>query len=77
MLGTLIILLQEESERICGTALPEEMCRKILIEQGGQAVADGGGVEKGQGATGSPRDDVGFELRSAAAARFSRPFGGG
>ena len=35
MLGTLIILLQEESERICGTALPEEMCRKILIEQGG------------------------------------------
>lgn len=35
MLGTLIFLLQEESERICCKALPPEMCRKILIEQGG------------------------------------------
>jgi len=35
MFDTLISLLQEESERICGRALPPEMCRKILFEQGG------------------------------------------
>lgn len=31
MLDTLIHLLQEESERVCGTALPTEICRIILI----------------------------------------------
>jgi len=35
MLDTLIFLLQEESERICGKALPPEMCRKILLKSGG------------------------------------------
>jgi len=35
MLNTLITLLQEVSEAGCGTALPPELCRKILIEQGG------------------------------------------
>jgi len=35
MLDTLITLLQEESKRIAGKALPTEICRKILIEQGG------------------------------------------
>ena len=31
MLDTLIHLLQEVSERVCGTALPTEICRIILI----------------------------------------------
>ena len=35
MLDTLIFLLQEESERLTGKVLPVELCRKILIEQGG------------------------------------------
>ena len=35
MLDTLITLLQEESERICGTALSAEICRAILIKWGG------------------------------------------
>lgn len=35
MLDTLICLLQEESERLAGRALPEEICRMILIEHGG------------------------------------------
>lgn len=35
MIHQLITLLQEESKRICGTALPPEMCRHILIRYGG------------------------------------------
>jgi len=35
MLDTFIFLLQEESERLCGRALPPEMCRYILIQCGG------------------------------------------
>lgn len=35
MLDTLILLLQEESERIYDKALPEEICRHILIQCGG------------------------------------------
>jgi len=31
----LIAMLQEESERLTGKVLPVELCRKILIQQGG------------------------------------------
>jgi hypothetical protein len=35
MLDTLIHLLQEVSERVCGTALPTEICRIILVQWAG------------------------------------------
>lgn len=48
MLDTLICLLQEESERIGGKALPEELCRKILIEHGGMVSPTAWGVREAQ-----------------------------